>query len=97
MLTPEIHCSLVRVPHFISHLTPIVSCDVSCCRKSEHILIGGCPSVCHSLSHAVCCPINSQCITIPGPCDSGSRRASGGAGQGSGATFICETGYSGRS
>ena len=30
-----------------------------------------------------------------GPCDSGSRRVSGGAGPS--ATVICETGYSGRS
>ena len=93
LLTPQIHCSLVGV----SHLTAVCPCDVFCYRKSEHITIGGCLSVCHSLIHAVCCPINSQCITTLGPCDSGSRRASGGAGQGSGVTVICETGYSGRS
>ena len=78
-------CHYMSVSQCIPHLTAIHSCDVSCnsCRKSEHILIGGCISVCHSLSHAVCCPINSQCITILGPGDSGSRRVSGGAGQGS--------------
>ena len=82
-----------RFPQYVLHLTAVVSQYISTLRKGDNVIISGGASVCHYL----CCGIAiRKWKAILHPCDIGSRGPSGGTGNDTKDSVVCEHGDVGR-